>query len=254
MNGTDLNVVVGDWNNPNMGEQLKTLGLNADTPLHALDVLECSDFGTFASILKIINTPAARRYSRLMATRLAVEAASFALPQDLDNSAVSLMEATEDAIRAGGSLLPFMERANNFGNLADFYLQQADDSPYFALGAARDVFLEIDFIPDETCCDEDLDEHAAGAARRVYESLLETVVRTTPELKAATKIAQIALDGEERWQKGTNTHFDLISEPVNAALDALRAEITNNGEVLAALDTLCRMACKGIIEEMERSR
>jgi hypothetical protein len=122
------------------------------------------------------------------------------------------------------------------------------------LGAVRDVVLEIDFTPDETFCDEHLNEHAAGAARRAYESLLETVTRATPELKAATRIAQIALDGEECWQKGTNTHFDLISEPVNAALDALRDEITNDDGVLAELDWLCRTACKGIIEEMERGR
>lgn len=220
--------------------------------MHVIDISYIFGFDLFVRALEIMNTPESIRMSRLIARHLAAEAIDSGVRLiNIAAEAHKIIDEFSVAIIDGSPLLDLMWRAISFSKYYEGIDRgQADDAIYFSTSCLRDMFIPCDFEPNEDFTEEMLQEEASSAARRTYEGLLEVLIRTTPEYKAAVEVAQAAINGEREWQEGTSTKFKLVESPVWDVLYKINSDIASRPEFIAGLDGLCHAACHEVLVEL----
>lgn len=144
-----------------------------------------------------------------------------------------------------GSLLPMLAPSKSANTLAKCGLHQLDDLGCYTFGAVVEWLAPGDWEDDELT-EDDLDEAAPGCALRVLDCFEEAFVRADISIRCALRVAEVAIQREQDWRRGTNTKFDLVESSVKEVLEAIIEEARD--EVSDVFATLAKNSLRAALE------
>lgn len=212
-------------------------------------LLDAGNVEIFCYGLRALDTPEAaslsQRIGLAMLNRLITINGVYQYPPT-DSYLATLGEITVGA----ASIEEALEEAMLISDYCENMLSKNLDAlEYHVLFALAQWLFDADCGVDDSDAFHDLQSEASGAAARVYYECDRALVWAEYEMRAAVDVAEEAIDGERQWRKGTRTHFTIVQDRVEDAVERLAEKITRNLGQVNYREEWFREAIRPVIEQ-----